>query len=134
MPRKPVTDRTIMQLKKKALRRTRTNQMDVEAGNEKTQSRVGKAVHNVVDTVKKPFSKWWWDDLLEKSDGEALVDGSLLSYSYLREFCPAFHPHLRAATIINTFRLVSHRGGNDRNCWMHDGLLCHLQLQPLHST
>ncbi|PLW24468.1 hypothetical protein PCANC_26441, partial [Puccinia coronata f. sp. avenae] len=54
--------------------RTRTNQMDVEAGNEKTQSRVGKAVHNVVDTVKKPFSKWWWDDLLEKSDGEALVD------------------------------------------------------------
>jgi hypothetical protein len=77
-----------MQLKKKALRRTRTNHMDVEAGNEKPQSRVGHALRNVVDNVKKPFSKWWWDDLLEKSDGEALVDGSLLSYSYLRKSLP----------------------------------------------
>ncbi|EFP77177.2 hypothetical protein PGT21_010835 [Puccinia graminis f. sp. tritici] len=84
MPRKPVTDRSIMQLKKKALRRTRTNHMDVEAGNEKPQSRIGHALRNAVDNVKKPFSKWWWDDLLEKSDGEALVDGSLLSYSYLQ--------------------------------------------------
>ncbi|KAA1124240.1 hypothetical protein PGTUg99_014896 [Puccinia graminis f. sp. tritici] len=84
MPRKPVTDRSIMQLKKKALRRTRTNHMDVEAGNEKPQSRIGHALRNAVDNIKKPFSKWWWDDLLEKSDGEALVDGSLLSYSYLQ--------------------------------------------------
>ncbi|KNZ44478.1 hypothetical protein VP01_911g1 [Puccinia sorghi] len=84
MPRKPVTDRSIMQLKKKALRRTRTNQMDVEAGNDKPQSHLGETLRNAVENVKKPFSKWWWDDLLEKSDGEALVDGSLLSYSYLQ--------------------------------------------------
>ncbi|KAI7962934.1 hypothetical protein MJO28_001028 [Puccinia striiformis f. sp. tritici] len=84
MPRKPVTDRSINQLKKKALRRTRTRHMDEEAINDKPQSKVGNALRHAVDNVKKPFSKWWWDDLLEKSDGEALVDASLLSYSYLQ--------------------------------------------------
>ncbi|KAI9599991.1 hypothetical protein KEM48_000108 [Puccinia striiformis f. sp. tritici PST-130] len=76
MPRKPVTDRSINQLKKKALRRTRTRHMDEEAINDKPQSKVGNALRHAVDNVKKPFSKWWWDDLLEKSDGEALVDAS----------------------------------------------------------
>lgn len=84
MPRKPVTDRSIMQLKQRALRRTKTNQLDMESGNNKPQSKVGNAIRNLVATLRKPFSRWWWEDLLEKSDGEALVDASLLSYSYLQ--------------------------------------------------
>ncbi|KAG0148852.1 hypothetical protein CROQUDRAFT_40800 [Cronartium quercuum f. sp. fusiforme G11] len=85
MPRKPVTDRTIMSLKKKALRRTKTNQViDAETGDARAQSKVGSVISNTVATIKKPFSKWWWDDLFEESDGESLVDASLLSYSYLQ--------------------------------------------------
>lgn len=85
MPRKPVTSRTIMSLKKKALRRTKTSQvMDTETGEPRVQSKMGSKLSGVVENIKKPFSKWWWDDLFEKSDGESLVDASLLSYSYLQ--------------------------------------------------
>ncbi|CAH7688077.1 hypothetical protein PPACK8108_LOCUS22980 [Phakopsora pachyrhizi] len=84
MPRKPVTDRSIISLKRKALRRTKTNQLDVEAGNMVAQSRIGMALVSLKETVKKPFSKWWWADKFEKTDEETLVDASLLSYSYLQ--------------------------------------------------
>lgn len=75
-----------MSLKKKALRRTKTNQViDGETGDARAPSRIRGKISNVVATIKKPFSRWWWADLFEKSDGESLVDASLLSYSYLRE-------------------------------------------------
>jgi sodium/potassium-transporting ATPase subunit alpha len=33
--------------------------------------------------MKKPFTKGSWEDRLEKTDSETLVDGGLLSYAYL---------------------------------------------------
>ncbi|KAJ7042076.1 aminophospholipid-transporting P-type ATPase [Mycena alexandri] len=64
-PRKPVNDRSILSLKKKALRRTKTLRRDPE-----TQ-----------DVIQA--EQTYWEDAMESSDGETLVDSKLLSYAYL---------------------------------------------------
>ncbi|THH04981.1 hypothetical protein EW145_g5131 [Phellinidium pouzarii] len=78
-PRKPVNDRSIMCLKKRALRRTKTLHRDKE-----TQEIIqpGRA-SQLATKFKTPFSVTYWKDLAEPTDNEALVDAKLLSYSYL---------------------------------------------------
>ncbi|KAJ3541875.1 hypothetical protein NM688_g6031 [Phlebia brevispora] len=78
-PRKPVNGRSIMSLKKKALRRTKTIVRDPE-----TQEIVKPSRFSVwMNKVKEPFTRAWWEDRFERSDSETLVDAKLLSYAYL---------------------------------------------------
>jgi sodium/potassium-transporting ATPase subunit alpha len=79
-PRKPVTDRSIMSLKKRALRRTRTLAR-VDSENQRTI--VPKRIAAWVSKLKAPFTRTFWADALERTDNETLVDGKLLSYAYL---------------------------------------------------
>ncbi|KAJ7184453.1 aminophospholipid-transporting P-type ATPase [Mycena filopes] len=78
-PRKPVNDRSILSLKKKALRRTKTLRRDPE-----TQDIIPPSKLSVfVGKLRKPFTRTYWEDAMEGSDGETLVDSKLLSYAYL---------------------------------------------------
>ncbi|CAG8703075.1 9822_t:CDS:1, partial [Funneliformis caledonium] len=77
-PRKPVTATSIERIRRHALNRTPTI-TDPETGHHVTPSKVSQILH----TMKKPFTKTWWSDLLEGSEGEALVDAKLLRWSYL---------------------------------------------------
>ncbi|KAJ7684458.1 aminophospholipid-transporting P-type ATPase [Mycena polygramma] len=78
-PRKPVNDRSILSLKKKALRRTKTLRRDPE-----TQEVVHPSKLSVMmGKLRKPFTRTYWEDAMESNDGETLVDGKLLSYAYL---------------------------------------------------
>ena len=78
-PRKPVTERSIQSIKSKALHRIKTQAIDPETGAPKKPSFVSRWTSN----LSGPFTKGWWADKFEDSDGEVLVDNSLLSYSYL---------------------------------------------------
>jgi sodium/potassium-transporting ATPase subunit alpha len=78
-PRKPVTERSVMALKKRALRRTKTLRRDTETQHTVKPSRISQWVAQ----AKAPFTREWWEDRFEQTDGETLVDGKLLSYSYL---------------------------------------------------
>lgn len=75
----PVTDRSIMSLKKRALRRTRTLARDSETQTYIPPSRLSV----IISKIKAPFTRVFWEDRFEDSDSESLVDGRLLSYSYL---------------------------------------------------
>lgn len=68
-----------MSLKKRALRRTKTLRRDTETNEPIPPSRLSRYVAR----VKAPFTREFWEDFGEKSDNEQLVDGKLLSYSYL---------------------------------------------------
>ncbi|KAJ7778681.1 aminophospholipid-transporting P-type ATPase [Mycena maculata] len=78
-PRKPVNDRSILSLKKKALRRTKTLRRDPETQEVLPPSRVSV----LAEKLRKPFTRTYWEDAMEPTDGETLVDGKLLSYAYL---------------------------------------------------
>ncbi|KIJ37044.1 hypothetical protein M422DRAFT_50672 [Sphaerobolus stellatus SS14] len=78
-PRKPVNESSILSLKKRALRRTRTFRHDTE-----TQGYTGPSkLNQLVTKLRAPFTRAWWADKLEKTENETLVDGKLLSYAYL---------------------------------------------------
>jgi len=81
MPRKPVNEKSILTLKRRALRRTKTLRRDTE-----TQEVIHPSKLSVwASKVKAPFTKQYWEEILEAgaSDDERLVDSKLLSYSYL---------------------------------------------------
>ncbi|KAI0355099.1 aminophospholipid-transporting P-type ATPase [Trametes cingulata] len=78
-PRKPVNDRSITTLKKRALRRTKTLRRDPETNEVIRPSRLAQ----LLARVRAPFTRQFWEDALEGSDAETLVDGKLLSYAYL---------------------------------------------------
>ncbi|RXW15573.1 hypothetical protein EST38_g10279 [Candolleomyces aberdarensis] len=78
-PRKPVTERSIHSRKRKGLRRLRTLAHDPETGEVIQPSRISRAF----TTLRKPFTRVFWEDLLEPTDDETLVDAKLLSYAYL---------------------------------------------------
>jgi len=78
-PRKPVTDGSILSRKKKALRRTKTLIRDPETMEVIPPPRF----QSIIAKVKAPFTRLFWEDFFEKSEDETLVDGKLLSYSYL---------------------------------------------------
>ncbi|GBC10190.1 hypothetical protein RclHR1_09410003 [Rhizophagus clarus] len=76
-PRKPVTGRSIDRVRRIALNRTPTVR-DSE-GRVIPPSKFSILLHN----IKKPFTASWWTELFESTDEELLVDGNLLSWSYL---------------------------------------------------
>ncbi|KAF8655874.1 hypothetical protein AX16_002957 [Volvariella volvacea WC 439] len=78
-PRKPVNEKSILSLKRRALRRNRTIMRDPETQEPIPPSRFTR----ITSTLKKPFTRHFWEDRLESTDNETLVDGRLLSYSYL---------------------------------------------------
>ncbi|KAI0081422.1 aminophospholipid-transporting P-type ATPase [Panus rudis PR-1116 ss-1] len=78
-PRKPVNDRSILSLKKQALRRTKTLRRDPE-----TQEVIPPSRFSIwMGKVKATFTRAFWVDVFERADGESLVDTKLLSYAYL---------------------------------------------------
>jgi sodium/potassium-transporting ATPase subunit alpha len=68
-----------MSLKKRALRRTKTLLRDPETNEVIPPSKfsVWKA------RLLAPFTRTFWEDRLERTDDESLVDSKLLSYAYL---------------------------------------------------
>lgn len=78
-PRKPVNERSIHSLKKRALRRSRTLARDTETQEVIQPSRISQWIYK----LKTPFRRTFWEDVLEPTDNETLVDGLLLSYAYL---------------------------------------------------
>ncbi|KAJ2315026.1 hypothetical protein H4R23_000298 [Coemansia sp. Cherry 401B] len=77
-PRKPVTMRSIAMLRARAARHP-PPPVDPRTG----QPRQPGRVRRVLNAVRAPFTRVWWQDLLERPEGEILVDGELLSWSYL---------------------------------------------------
>ncbi|KAJ1722050.1 hypothetical protein LPJ53_003489 [Coemansia erecta] len=71
-PRKPVTVRSIAQ---KRAREARDAEDALPEGATWVQ-RLGR-------TMRSPFTRNWWINRFEKPEGEVLVDGDLLSWSYL---------------------------------------------------
>lgn len=78
-PRKPVNQRSITAIKKKALRRTKTLLRDPETDQVIPPSRLSVWTSQLA----APFTREFWEDRFEQSGGETLVDGKLLSYAYL---------------------------------------------------
>ncbi|KAH8980852.1 aminophospholipid-transporting P-type ATPase [Lactarius hatsudake] len=78
-PRKPVSERSIMNRKRRALRRSITLGNDAEAQSTSRSSRVAVLARK----LKAPFTRQFWEDRFEPSDDETLVDGRVLSYAYL---------------------------------------------------
>lgn len=77
--RPAVNERSILSLKRKALRRTKTLRRDPE-----TQEVIPPSKLSVMmSKLRKPFTRVYWEDALEGNDGETLVDAKLLSYAYL---------------------------------------------------
>ncbi|KAF9453646.1 aminophospholipid-transporting P-type ATPase [Macrolepiota fuliginosa MF-IS2] len=79
-PRKPVNNRSILSLKRRALRRSKTIGRDTESQNERA---VASKFRQIFEHFKSPFTKVFWEDLFEDTDDEKLVDRGLLSYSYI---------------------------------------------------
>lgn len=78
-PRKPVNQRSITTLKKRALRRTKTLLRDPE-----TNQVIPPSRFSVWKTrIAAPFTRDFWEDRLEQTEDETLVDNKLLSYAYL---------------------------------------------------
>ena len=84
-PRKPVNERSIISLKKRALRRTKTLRH-----NSRTMSMTESLTPPKPSLITKwklklktPFTRVFWEDVFEHSDDENLVDSKLLSYAYL---------------------------------------------------
>lgn len=68
-----------MSLKKRAFRRTRTLARDSETLVGIPPSRLS----TYMSKVKAPFTRTFWEDTLERTENETLVDSKLLSYAYL---------------------------------------------------
>ncbi|CAG8718792.1 9822_t:CDS:2, partial [Dentiscutata erythropus] len=77
-PRKPVTPASIQKTRLRALRRT-PSITDPESGQPVTSSKISQIFRN----LSKPFTRTWWSELFEGSNGEVLVDGNILSWAYL---------------------------------------------------
>jgi len=65
--------------KKRALRRSKTLAQDTEGQEHIHPSRLSI----IAAKIKSPFTRHFWEDALEPSDDETLVDSKLLSYAYL---------------------------------------------------
>ncbi|GJJ11896.1 hypothetical protein Clacol_006134 [Clathrus columnatus] len=100
-PRKPVTDRSILSIKKRALRRTKTLRRDSETQTLVTPGRF----RQLLTKLRAPFTRIWWEDRLERTEDETLVDGKLLSYAYLEAGIIEF-----AACIVSYFVIFLKHG------------------------
>ena len=68
-----------MSRKKRAFRRTKTLRRDAETQEIIQPSKLSQWVSK----CKAPFTRTFWEDMMEQTDDETLVDGKLLSYAYL---------------------------------------------------
>ncbi|KAG6876170.1 hypothetical protein C0992_000603 [Termitomyces sp. T32_za158] len=84
-PRKSVNEYSIKTLQRRALRRSRTliatSTIDAENSGAKLIRRSRLAT--LFSKLRAPFSRAFWEDLMEHTDNETLVDWKLLSYAYL---------------------------------------------------
>ncbi|KAI0713643.1 aminophospholipid-transporting P-type ATPase [Earliella scabrosa] len=96
LPRRPVNDRSIMSLKKRALRRTKTLRRDPETQEVIRPSKFSQAMNR----MKAPFTRQFWEDTLERTDDETLVDTKLLSYAYLEAGLIEFAGALAAYFVV----------------------------------
>jgi len=78
-PRKPVNERSVMNRKRRALRRSKTLGHDSESQTATRLSRLARLMRK----LKAPFTREFWRDRFEPTEGETLVDNKVLSYSYL---------------------------------------------------
>lgn len=116
-PRRPVTQASITSLKTKALRRTKTRVVDPETNDFVKPSLVARAIAS----IRAPFTKHWWQDRLEKSEGEVLVDGNLL--------VSVPHGHELLSTHPNSFIVLQLLGGwSHRNAGMVCSQSCDMHL------
>ncbi|KAI0696556.1 aminophospholipid-transporting P-type ATPase [Cerioporus squamosus] len=91
-----LSDRSIMTLKKRALRRTKTLLRDPE-----TQEVIQPSKFSVFMTkLKAPFTRMFWEEALERTDDETLVDAKLLSYAYLEAGLIEFAGALAAYFVV----------------------------------
>jgi sodium/potassium-transporting ATPase subunit alpha len=74
-----VTERSITAIKRRALRRTRTLARDSESQTSHKPSWISA----LVTKAKAPFTRVYWENALEKTDAETLVDTHVLTYAYL---------------------------------------------------
>jgi len=100
-PRKPVSEKSVLTLKTKALRRTKTLRRDPETNEVVRPSRVSSTLAK----FKAPFTRAFWEDMFEKNDNETLIDMKVLSYSYLEAGLIEF-----AAAIVGYFVVFGHAG------------------------
>ncbi|KAJ2157889.1 hypothetical protein GGF46_004175 [Coemansia sp. RSA 552] len=77
-PRKPVTARSIAQLRARKARHP-PPPIDPQTGRPRELGRMAR----LGQTLRAPFTRVWWQDLLERKEGEVLVDGELLRWAYL---------------------------------------------------
>jgi len=100
-PRKPVNAKSIASLKKRALRRTKTIRRDTEGQVPKQPSWLSSKVA----AIKAPFTRAYWEDMMEDTDDETLVDSKVLSYAYLEAGLIEF-----MAGIVSYFVVFRHSG------------------------
>jgi sodium/potassium-transporting ATPase subunit alpha len=74
-----VNERSIMNRKRRSLRRTMTLAHDSESQSNTGPSRLTVLLRK----LKSPFTRQFWEDRFEASDDETLVDSKVLSYAYL---------------------------------------------------
>jgi hypothetical protein len=74
-----VNERSIMNRKRRSLRRSMTLGQDTESQMATRSSRIAAFVRK----LKAPFTRQFWEDRFESSDDETLVDSKVLSYAYL---------------------------------------------------
>lgn len=102
-PRKPVTPKTSNIFRRRALRQTRSH-FDEEAGvvvSPEDQTLIQKYMYN----VRQLFTKDYWLDKFENTGAEVLVDGPLLSWSYLEIGL------IEAVGALTSFFVVMYRRG-----------------------
>lgn len=74
-----MNDNSVLRRKRRAFERTKTLARDPE-----TREIVGPSQRaQLLSMVKAPFTYKFWAEKFEPTDDETLVDGPLLSYSYL---------------------------------------------------
>ncbi|KAJ2720511.1 hypothetical protein GGI07_004556 [Coemansia sp. Benny D115] len=93
-PRKPVTVRSIAQKRAREARQA-------EAALPEGAAWLRRGVH----ALAAPFTRTWWQDRLESTEGEVLVDGDLLSWAYLEAGL------ISAVSLLVVFFVVLHHHG-----------------------
>jgi sodium/potassium-transporting ATPase subunit alpha len=98
-PRKPVTPTSILARQRKALARSKT----IHAATTHTADGARlppSKLALMLEHAKAPFTREWWADRFEKSDGENLVDRKVLSYAYLEAGMIEFLAGLTAYFVV----------------------------------
>lgn len=85
-PRKPVNNKSITALKRRALKRTETIRAatrDAEDFIRPAPGTLGLKIRQWIANVKAVFTRSYWQEAFEDTDDETLVDSKVISYAYL---------------------------------------------------